>query len=517
MRMLLWHGWLMSGSGSNVYTARVAEALRRAGHDVLILCQEPHPEGLPFVDEVGRAGGGGVRDVRATGAAPAPGRVVLLRPDIGSLLPVFVYDEYEGFEVKRFVDLTEAELTRYLDANVAALRASTAWHDTEAVVAGHLVPGFVVAARALGEGPGAIPFAGKVHGSDIEYTLRPQERYRTLAAEGVRSARAILGATGDVLDRTVELVPDASGVRRLRCPPGVDTGRFRAGPRTELLLRAAALLEEDGSLEGGRPAALDDEVAAAEDRRDLAALDALATRYDQTRPDLDAPAKLRALAEYRGPLVGYLGKLIPQKGVELLIAATAALGGAARTLVIGFGAHRERLEGLVDALDRGNPDVVAALWRGDVQDPPPAAPPGGLRGRITFSGRLDHRYASLVVGAMDVLVVPSILKEAFGMVAAEGAAAGALPLVARHSGLAEVASALEGAAGRPGLFSFEPGPGALGAMIDGLRRLLELAPAERDEIAAAVRAYVTREWSWDRTAECHLAPFASAGAGTDGT
>ena len=42
---------------------------------------------------------------------------------------------------------------------------------------------------------------------------------------------------------------------------------------------------------------------------------------------------------------------------------------------------------------------------------------------------------------LDVLVVPSVMHEAFGMVAVEGAAAGALPLVARHSGLAEIGRA----------------------------------------------------------------------------
>ena len=42
--------------------------------------------------------------------------------------------------------------------------------------------------------------------------------------------------------------------------------------------------------------------------------------------------------------------------------------------------------------------------------------------------------------ARDVAVVPSIFPEAFGMVAAEAAAAGCPPLVARHSGLAEIAA-----------------------------------------------------------------------------
>src|SRR5215207_6314993 len=44
--------------------------------------------------------------------------------------------------------------------------------------------------------------------------------------------------------------------------------------------------------------------------------------------------------------------------------------------------------------------------------------------------------------ACEALVVPSTFPEAFGMVAAEGAACGALPICAEHSGLAEVASAL---------------------------------------------------------------------------
>ena len=106
---------------------------------------------------------------------------------------------------------------------------------------------------------------------------------------------------------------------------------------------------------------------------------------------------------------------------------------------------------------------------------------------------------------MDVLVVPSILDEAFGMVAAEGAAAGALPMVARHSGLAEVAEALEGDVDRPGLFSFEPGPGAgtrLTAVID---RLLSLPARERGELRGAVSAFVAETWSWDRTAALLLA------------
>jgi glycosyltransferase involved in cell wall biosynthesis len=110
-----------------------------------------------------------------------------------------------------------------------------------------------------------------------------------------------------------------------------------------------------------------------------------------------------------------------------------------------------------------------------------------------------------VVAALDVLVVPSTLDEAFGMVAAEGAAAGALPVVARHSSLAEVAVALEGAAGRPGLLSFEPGPGATRRLAGVLEEILVLPPEELSAVRERVRQHVVTEWTWDRTAERLLA------------
>src|SRR5207237_9020758 len=114
-RLLLWDGWLLEGSGSNVYTARIAEVLRSRGHDVLLLCQEPHPERFGFVDAFGALDADGPGGLTPTGAPAEAGRCVILRPRIGPLIPVFVLDEYEGFEARRFVDLSDAELDAYLE------------------------------------------------------------------------------------------------------------------------------------------------------------------------------------------------------------------------------------------------------------------------------------------------------------------------------------------------------------------------------------------------------------------
>ena len=100
----------------------------------------------------------------------------------------------------------------------------------------------------------------------------------------------------------------------------------------------------------------------------------------------------------------------------------------------------------------------------------------------------------------DVAVTPSVFPEAFGMVAAEAAACGAPPLVARHSGLAEIAEGLE-AAYPPvlrGLAGFEPGDvDDLAATIDAI---ISLPSADRQVLSDAARKTAVERWSWERIA-----------------
>jgi glycosyltransferase involved in cell wall biosynthesis len=500
MRVCLWHGWLLAGTGSNVFAAKKAESLRALGHDVVLLCQEPHPERYAFVDAWATVDARGVAPLTELGRPPSPGRVVALRPAIGELLPVFVLDEYEGFEAKRFVDLTDDELGGYLDANVAAFRAAVAWHRSDLVVAGHVIPGPVLARRAVGPGR----YAVHVHGSDLEYAIDVQERYAALARPALEGAIAVLGSSADVLGRAAALAPSISS-RTARIPPGVDVDRFRPRSRADGLAEAAETLDRARRSGGaGRAASMDGLTAQALAARDGAALDALALAYDQRAPDRDAAMQLRELATFDGPIVGYLGKLIPPKGVEIFLQALA-LHPSAVGLVLGFGGAREWYAALVAALDRG--DAASAAWLADAGGlrlelgPEEIERAAGLAARVRFTGIVDHAVAPLALAGVDVLVVPSIGKEAFGMVAAEAAAAGAIPLVARHSGLAEVAAALEDAAGRPDLLSFEPGPGAVARCARGLDALLSLSGAERRAIRDSIERHVRETWTWTRTVE----------------
>src|SRR3954447_12840165 len=147
MRILVFHGYLLHGTGSNVYNARLAEALVRAGHEVHLLCQDREPESLPWVDAAGDWDGGSL----AVRPRRSPVRATVYRPDIAGLLPVYVADRYAGVEARPFAELSEEELDRYLERNVAAVREVCERAGVEVALANHLVMGPVVLARALGD------------------------------------------------------------------------------------------------------------------------------------------------------------------------------------------------------------------------------------------------------------------------------------------------------------------------------------------------------------------------------
>ncbi len=127
--------------------------------------------------------------------------------------------------------------------------------------------------------------------------------------------------------------------------------------------------------------------------------------------------------------------------------------------------------------------------------------------RIAWAGRLDHAELTDVLPRAEAMAVTSTFPEAFGMVAAEAAACGALPVVAAHSGLAEVARTLADAVpaqARPWL-TFEVGPGAVHQLAGNLTAWLA-APADtraatRDAIVAATRD----AYSWEGVARSVIA------------
>ena len=435
MRFLIFHGYMLRGTGSNIYNANLSRALAKLGHEVHLLCQD--------------------RETRIEG-------VEIHNPDIHGLLPVYVKDPYEGFEVKAFPELTEDELDRYIEANVAAVREVAARAGgMDAALANHLVMGPAILARA-----DIAPFAAKIHGSALEYTVKPNPRFLPYAEEGMAAACGVLVGSRHTAESLWAALPDVPGLEektRLG-PPGVDTEVFRPrGP---------------------------------------------------SRP----PRR-----------VVFVGKLIVSKGVDLLLAAWPLVKAEhpdAELEIAGFGEYEAGLRRLQAALERGDindaREVALAGWgiEGGEERPLPilsaflAEPPAGYLdaaeaavGSVEFIGRLEHDEVAELLPDAEALVMPSTFPEAFGMVAAEAAACGVLPVSAGHSGMLEVSrqlmAALPPEVGR--LTSFPVETGAVEAIAERLNRWLDLSDAERGAAQESLVETARRLWSWEGVARGAIA------------
>jgi glycosyltransferase involved in cell wall biosynthesis len=415
VKILLWHGYLLGGTGSNVYTRALARAWSRAGHDVVVFSQEPHPERLDLA-----------------GAE-------VVRPELPDrLLPVFVLDRYEGLEARYLQDFTREERERYVEANADVLCEHL---PADLVFANHVLMGAPVAAAS------GARFAVKAHGSELEYAMRGNAELAAWGREALAPAEAVFVGSAHIRAVLEEVVGPVERVHEV--PPGVDVEEFVPQPRDAAL---AELL--------------------AEARRDPPN----PSNADHRLPDEGNAERLEKFFAGDEPTVLYFGKLLYNKGVHVLFEALRQMRPEARALIVGFGDYRRELEAI--------------------------APP-----RTLFTGALEHRHLVHLIPLADVTVVPSIFPEAFGMVAAEAAAGGSPPLVARHSGLAEVAEGLEA--------EYPPEQRHLASFTTGdavelrarLRELLALPEESRRRLRAAARRAAEQRWSWSGVADRLLAPF----------
>ncbi len=406
MRVFIWHGYLLAGTGSNEYTRALTRTLARSGHDVTVFSQDPNPAAFDL---------GGARSVRP----PLPGS-----------LPVFVLDRYAGMQPRLLQDMSRAELDTFVAANAAALQAHG---PADLLVANHVLLGAPVAAAS------GIPFVVKAHGSELEYSMRGRPELCSWAGETLRAARAVAAGSS----HTGRIVQELTGVDPAKIvvvPPGVATEQMRPLPRAEALAGLLAECRADPPRSGER--------------------DPDEGNAERLEPFLADPDRATVL---------YVGKLSQEKGIHLLLEALSGLD--ARAVIVGFGPARAELE--AQAHRRG----VEAV----------------------FTGPLQHRHLRFLWPLADVSVVPSVFPEAFGMVAAEAAATGSPPLVARHSGLAEVAGSIESRLPEHlRVLTFTSGDAA--DLRQRLEQILALEPPDRAQLARGCRAAVVELWGWERVA-----------------
>jgi glycosyltransferase involved in cell wall biosynthesis len=363
------------------------------------------------------------------------GEATAVRPEVGGLLPVFVLDRYEGYVVKRLQECTRVELDDWVEANATALRERG---PADLIYVNHVLLGGAVGAASGGR------YVVKAHGSELEYSMRGNAELSEWGGEVLAGAAATIVGSAHIRDVVREVCGTVENVHEV--PPGVDVELWRPAPKADAL---AALL--------------------AETRLDLPN----PGNANERLPDDGLTTRLQDFLAGDRSTVVYYGKLIENKGVQVLLEALRGLD--ARAVIVGFGDYRAKLEEQAVGLD------------------------------VLFTGPLEHRHLVHLLALADVAVVPSIFPEAFGMVAAEAAAAGCPPIVANHSGLAEIARGLEDEypPGKGVLASFPTGDAA--ALRERLEAVLALEGDDRDALRAAAREAAVERWSWTSVARQILA------------
>lgn len=469
------HGYLLEGSGSNLWTRSVVESLCRAGETVHLMAQENHPERYPFITEARRYDTDGSVASFYRGAEGAyPGRCILHKPVLGDTLPVYVWDKYEEFSrVVPMVDLPDGEIAEYVSRNVHALTRIVRENGITAVHANHAVLMSVVAQRVCAEE--GIPFSIMPHGSALEYAVKRDARFLRLATGAFTAAGKIFVHGDEMRARVNDVFTSVPGLdaKMVDLHLGVDTSQFEPVARTERPRKAAQLRDALAGLPRGRtPEQTDAMLAGLRGGLAGAALEealAVGRGHASKVPDAGLEERLDTVDWEHGRTLLYVGRLISAKGVQEVVAALPLIleqSPGMRLLVVGHGPLREPLEAMLWALEHGERALFAEIVaRGRALEGDPEGEGGGheltkvaafldglrargeldayfeagrrhvRQGRVIFTGYLTHRELRHLFPCCDAAVFPSVVKEAGPLVFLEALASGSFPLGTYFGGM----------------------------------------------------------------------------------
>jgi rhamnosyl/mannosyltransferase len=308
-----------------------------------------------------------------------------------------VTETVDGIRVTRVGTIGAAGSVPVAPGFAAALRVN----DADAIVLHEPNPWALLSfAIARPRAPLAIWFHSEVVRPRLQYTLF----YDPIARPAYRQARRIVVSSPALAEHASTLQPFRD--RLVVIPFGIDASRWQ--PTTEIRARATEIRRAVGNR----------------------------------------------------PLVLFAGRMVPYKGVDVLLRALA--GTSAAAVLVGGGPSRQAWQTLAATLS--------------------------LDGRVTFAGEVTHAELAALYHACDIFVLPSVTRaEAFGYVQLEAMACGK-PVISTRlpTGVPWV--------NRNGETGLTVPPGD----VAGLRDAIEILGADRErrhQMGAAGRARVASEFS----------------------
>jgi glycosyltransferase involved in cell wall biosynthesis len=523
----LLHGWLLEGSGSNLWTRSIVTALAKSGETVHLVCQENHPGRYEAIAEAYKHRLTGEVETKLQRDTPYPGKCILHQPEIGETLPVFVRDKYEEFDhVVPMIELPDDEIELYIQRNVEVVRRVVSEHDISAIHANHVVLMAVVAERVSHEM--GIPYSIMSHGSDIEYAVKKDERFRRYASSAIAEAGRIFVGASEIRQRVATLFADVPAIESkfTELHLGVDASEFEPVTKIERVGNIAHLANALEGVPRGKTQQQSHDLRAAVSgvlsKSELKALFADAGRYDGKSPDADVEEKLRTVDWNQDPVLLFTGRIISAKGIQSVIAALPLIleqKPQLRLIIVGHGPLREPMEALIEALRVGDVSLVRKIiaWGHSLEGSPEGAETredlieltrffDDLEKRnegehyfecarrllqphtVIFTGYLTHKELRFLFPCADVGVFPSIVRESGPLVFLEALASGCFPLGTYFGGMAasidSVSSALPAEVGDAMKLSLD---NTAADLVSKVPHALDLGPSYKLALASIAR------------------------------
>ena len=456
MRIGLYHGYELTGSGSNEYSRYLARFFVEAGHEVHLICREPNPENIAYVTQAYAWQRDGTADILFIRQGRTTECFFHQLPH-GDVRPVYLTDKQRKGNVKPFVALSDDELQVYHQLNERLLTSILSKHRLDVLHANHLVYQPVAALQACQTTQ--TPLVIFPHGSSIEYTIKPDERYNRLALKAMLKSNGLIIGNREVRDRILNLYPDHRETLLAKTQivgVGVDTSLFKPVKRSERGSAIQELIATKGG--GGKTPELTEELYHRLETEGVAVTRDYWNRYDHTLPDSDLNEHLKRIPWDQNILL-FVGALTVGKGVQSLITALPKIldkNPQIHLIIVGAGAYREALEALVYAISNSNRDLLLQLCaKGKDLDRNELTGPWedvqhfldtssnlsfilekgqNMTEHVHFLGRLDHSRLRYLFPCADLAIFPSIVPEAYPLVLMESLSNGVLPVVSYFSG-----------------------------------------------------------------------------------
>ncbi len=464
------HGYLLEGSGSNLWTRSIIQSLCRQGKTVHLMCQENHPEIYDFIGTVIDYHQDGSMETVLKRETPYSGRCIMHKPYIGPTLPVYVWDRYEEFsDVQPMIRLSDEQISAYVENNVRVLTHIVKNHGIRVIHANHAVL-MSVAAQRMYDLFG-IPYAVMPHGSALEYTVKKDRRFFKMAMEAFEKARLIFVIGKEIRNRVTAMFPMIDGIeaKMTDLNLGVDTDLFKPLPRNLRDQHIKALGQALTDVPRGKTtlmcSRMEQKLFSEMTQSELMNAIRENSDYNPKNTDRDAEEALSAINWHQDRVILYVGRLISGKGIHLILAALPFIfqkHAQAKMVIVGHGPLREPLEALVFALANGMRTLAenivqwgaesegvgkepfreiqfyfAQLEADSLLDTYFEAAKNHIRkDRIVFTGYLKHKELCYLFPSCDVAIFPSVVAEAGPLVFLEAMASGCFPMGAYHAGMA---------------------------------------------------------------------------------